>query len=89
MLKRRNFTKYNMPNRVIKNRNAYGAKTKGEVYGRDLEFLDRSRKKFDWDEENDLNDTIAQRRWYPDIPENFPTVPVESDYHLPIPVEEE
>ena len=32
---------------------------------------------------------IAQRRIYPDIPADFPGVPLESDYHLPIPAEEE
>ena len=78
-----------MPDSVIKKVNAYGARTKREVYGRDLEFLNRNKKQFDWDEEDDLNDMMAQQRLYPDIPANFPGVALESDYHLPFPAEEE
>ena len=78
-----------MPDRVIKKVNTYGAKTKREVYGRDFDFLNRNKKKFDWDEEDDLNDMIAQQKLYPDIPAEFPGVPLKSDYHLPIPAEEE
>ena len=69
--------------------NAYGSKTKRKVYGRDLEFLNRNKKKFDWDEEDDLNDMLEQQRLYPDIPAEFPGVALQSDYHLPIPAEEE
>ena len=65
--------------------NAYGAKTKRELYGRDLDFLDLNKRKFDWDEEDDVNDMMAQRRLYPDIPVEFPGVALEYDYHLPIP----
>ena len=32
---------------------------------------------------------IPQRKIYPNIPPEFPGVPLESDYHLPIPAEEE
>ena len=51
-----------MSDRVIKKVNAYGSKTKQEVYGRDLEFVDRNKKQFDWDEEDDLNEMIAQQK---------------------------
>ena len=74
---------------MIKTVNAYGAKTKREVYGRDLEIFNRNRNKYYWGKEDDLIDTIAQRRLYPDIPVEFPGVPLESDYHLPCSVEEE
>ena len=89
ILKRRRFTKFNMPDSVIKKVNAYGSKTKREIYGRDLEFLNHNKKKFDWDEEDDLIDMLAQRKLYPNIPAEFPGVALESDYHLPIPAEEE
>ena len=78
-----------MPDSVIKKGDAYGSKTKREVYGRDLDFLNRNKKKFDWDEEDDLNDMLEQQKFYPDIPAEFPGVALQSDYHLPIPAEEE
>ena len=62
ILKRRHFTKFHMPDSVIKKVNAYGLKTKREVYSCDLEFLNCNKKKFDWDEEDDLNNMLAQRR---------------------------
>ena len=54
-----------MPDSVIKKVNAYGSKTKREVYGRDLEFLNRNEKKFDWDEEDDLNDMLGNEGFTP------------------------
>ena len=78
-----------MQDRVIKKVNVYGTKTKREFYGHDLDCLNHNRKKFDWDKEDDLNDMIAQRKLQPDIPVDFPRVPLESYYHLTIPVEEE
>ena len=78
-----------MPDSVMEKGNAYGAKKKREVYGHDLEFLDQNKKKFEWDEEADLNNMMAQQRFHPNIPAEFPGVPLESDYHLHIPAEEE
>ena len=44
--------------------------------------------KYDWDKEDDLNDMISQKKLSPNIPTEFPAVPLESDYHLHISVEE-
>ena len=48
-----------MSDSMIKKVNAYGTKTKREVYGRDLELLNRNKEKLDWDEDDDLNNMIA------------------------------
>ena len=79
ILKRRYFTKFNMPDSVIKKLNAYGYS----------EFLNRNKKKFDFNEEDDLNNMMAQQRLYPNIPAKSQGLSLESDYHLPIPAEEE
>ena len=68
-----------MPNRVIKKVNAYGDKMKREVYGRDLEFLNRNKDKYDWYKKDDLNNMIAKTNLHPDIPAEFPGVPLEPD----------
>ena len=60
IIKRQNFSKFNMPDSMIKKVNVYGSKTKREVYGRSLEFLYRNKKQFDWDEEDDFNGMITQ-----------------------------
>ena len=64
---------------MVKKVNADVAKTKREVYGRDLYFLNFNKDKYDLDEEEDLNDTISQNRLRPNILTEFPGMPLESD----------
>ena len=69
-----------MPNRVIIKVNNLGRRSKRERYGRKLEFLNRKKEKFDWDnmelEDNNmvlLEDDVA----HPTITDEMPGIELE------------
>ena len=60
-----------MPTKVITRVNAIGRRTKQEVYGRDLEFLNRVKEKFEWSHEDDLDEMLGET---PPEPADFPSI---------------
>ena len=60
-----------MPTKVITRVNAIGQRTKQEVYGRDLEFLNRVKEKFEWSHEDNLDEMLGET---PPEPADFPSI---------------
>ena len=60
-----------MPTKVINRVNAIGRRTKQEVYGRNLEFLNRVKEKFDWSPDDDLDEMLGEA---PPEPADFPSL---------------
>ena len=60
-----------MPTKVITRVNAIGRRTKQEVYGRDLEFLNRVKEKFEWSHKDDLDEMLGET---PPEPADFPSI---------------
>ena len=92
VLKRRAFTKFNMPDSIIKKINKYGLKTRRAVYGANLEFKNRNKEPYEWDYEDDINGMMqhqAKPKAHPEIPAEFPGVRLESDMDIPCEAVEE
>ena len=72
-----------MPNRVIRRMNWWGKKSKQIQYGRKLEFLNRRKQSYDW--ENDENDPLEaleeaeEQKVHDDVPAELPGIPLEED----------
>ena len=71
VVRRRQFTPLDMPTKVITRVNAIGRRTKQEVYGRNLEFLNRVKEKFEWSHEDDLDEMLGET---PPEPADFPSI---------------
>ena len=56
VLKRRKITEFPLPSRVINKVNNWGKRSKIEEYGNKLVFLDRHRQKYDWDNDEIVNE---------------------------------
>ena len=79
---RRSFTEFPMPDRVIKKVNHWGKTQKNLKYGRNVEFLNRSREQFSW-ENKELDEEVGlveDEAVHPEIPAEIPGVELESDY---------
>ena len=61
-----------MPDRIIKKTNAWGKKTKREVYDNVIEFKDRYKNTYKWDPEDDMDGLLED----PD-PHKTATIPAE------------
>jgi len=81
VLKRRNFTEYPMPDKVITKVNQWGSRTKREQFGMKTQFLNRKQKAFDWDNEDseEEDNLIEQVITHPEIPAEFPGVELEEE----------
>ena len=55
IMKRHSFTRFPMPDRMIKKTNAWGKKSKREVYDNVIEFKDRRKYPYQWNPEDDIN----------------------------------
>ena len=68
------------PDRVTKRVNEWGKTSRGEKYSDSLEFLNRKRQPFDW-ENKELNETLpeVEEPIYPDILAEVPGLVLESD----------
>ena len=71
VVRRRQFTPLDMPTKVIAQANAIGRRTKQEVYGKDLEFLNRIKEKYEWSHEDDLDEMLGET---PPEPADFPSI---------------
>ena len=71
VVRRRQFTPLDMPTKVINRVNAIGRRTKQEVYGRNLEFLNRVKEKFEWSHKDDLDKILGET---PPEPADFPSM---------------
>ena len=60
-----------MPTKVINRVNAIGRRTKQEVYGKDLEFLNRVKEKYKWSHEDDMDKMLGNA--LPE-PADFPSI---------------
>ena len=60
-----------MPTKVITRVNAIGRRTKQEVYGRNLKFLNRVKENFEWSHKDDLNKMFGGT---PPEPADFPSI---------------
>ena len=69
------------PDRVIKRVNGLGKTPRGEKYSDGLEFLNRHKQRFDWENE-ELNEKISEveEPIYPDILAEVPGLVLESDF---------
>jgi hypothetical protein len=81
VLKRRNFTRYPLPDRIIKKVNDIG---KREKQGRELRFTDRNREAFDWtdvveEEDDTFQGLLDNDAPFPDVPAEMPGVDMESE----------
>ena len=75
-----------MPDRVAKKINAWELKSKKNLsVTKSLEFLDRKKKEFDWENEELQDDTVVEegqpKLVHPDIIVETPQVELESDYN--------
>ena len=80
ILKLRNFTRYPMLDRIIK-KNAWGKKTKREVYENVIEFKDRCKNPYQWDPEDDMDGLLEGPNPHEiaPIPDDFPGVGFDAD----------
>ena len=74
-----------MPDRVVKKVNAWGIKTKKDLsVMKSLEFCDRNKKEFGWENEEFHDDHVVeegqQKLVHPDIIAETPGIELESDY---------
>ena len=60
-----------MPAKVIARVNAIGRRTKQEVYGRNLEFLNRVKEEYEWSHEDDMDELLGDA---PPEPADFPSI---------------
>jgi hypothetical protein len=92
VLTRRRIDEYPMPNRVIKKVNDLGRRSKRERFGRDLEFLNRKKEKYDWDSAELAEDgmvLLEDEGSHPDIPAEMPGIEMEDEQIGPIPAVED
>ena len=62
-----------MPDSFIAEVNKWGLRSKRNKAARKLEFLNRRKEKFDWDNgETEADDLVEDDVIYPDIPAEFP-----------------
>ena len=71
VVRRRQFTPLDMPTSVINKVNAIGKRTKQEVYGSNLEFLNRVKEEYEWSCEDDMDDMLGDA---PPEPADFPSI---------------
>ena len=81
VLKRRNFTIYPMPDRVIKKVNTVGL---AQGQGRELAFRNRNKEPFEWEDEVPEDDSefqglLESKATFPDISAEIPGVSLESE----------
>ena len=70
-----------MPDDVTKTVNRWGQGQKAITFGNKLEFLNRAKKHFDWEnEELDLDDLMDEKKVHPSMPAEIPGVSLESDF---------
>ena len=74
VVKRCAATPLDMPQKVIDRVNQIGKRTRQEVYGKDLEFLNRTKDKFEWDLEDDMDEMLEAS--VPPEPADFPATPI-------------
>ena len=90
VLTRRNFTRFPMPDSIIKLVEKWGIKSKKELFGKDLTFRNRNREKYEWDGDGEpADETILEQHEHPEVSAEFPGVTLESDQVSPVPAVEE
>ena len=81
IMKRRKFTQFTMPDRIIKKSNAWGKKIKREVYENVIKFKDRRKNPYQWDPEEDMDGLLEEPNTHETapIPAEFPGVEFDAD----------
>ena len=81
ILKRREFTRFPMPDVIINRLNVWGNKTKCDIYDNVIKFKDRSKNTYHWDYEDGLDGLLEQTKPHEtdSIPAEFPGVKFDSD----------
>ena len=85
VVKRRKTTKMPMSDQVLNHMNEWGKKLKCEEYGIKLKFPNRTKQRYDWDND-DLDDDesiVEEDPAHPDLPTKIPGVDLESEYMDP------
>jgi hypothetical protein len=81
VVKRRTFKVLQMPERVIKRVIKMGKKSRQSRSADTLEFLNRHKEKYDWDnEELEIEEGLVEDEPHPDLLAEIPGVILESDY---------
>ena len=91
VLKRRRWTEYPMPDRVVKKMEWWGKQTRRELYPGGIEYKNRKNEPFEWTYEDDLDGLVEEvaEAPLPDVPAEFPGVLLESDLEGPVDAVEE
>ena len=76
IMKRRNFTRFPMPDQIIKKTNAWDKKTKRLVYENVIEFKERCKNPYQWDPKDDMYGLLEDPKPHETspIPAEFPGV---------------
>jgi hypothetical protein len=81
VVKRRTVRVLPMPERVVKHVIKMGKKSRQSRSADTLEFLNRHKEKYDWDnEELEIEEGLVEDEPHPDLLAEIPGVPLESDY---------
>ena len=72
-----------MPDRIIKKTNAWGKKTKREVYDNVIKFKDLRKNPYQWDPEDDTDGILEDPKPHETspIPAEFPGVEFDADMY--------
>ena len=75
-----------MPTSVIRKAESWGKKAKHDALKQKVEFLNRNKKKFDWDTDKEPNEGLLEYPpTYLGVPAEEPVVPLETEYDDPMP----